>query len=216
MSCVVSCIWPQDLLFLIHIHIFLEYVWKKYHIHARRKTKTTGTMPRTDTLTHSHSMPRVKQRKLSKTTQPKLALHHPLPLMARWRYIDIQWHITTNKDSAIFISIHNIAGVSPYPQEQQNYLHMEPNNTIMIIWMEYEGSNKYTLKSTPRLRITMIWMNELMMGAWMMMVSMLMSWSCCPQVSSSSSLDGVKFYAGEGDIVIWYGHGWPYHRLLNS
>jgi hypothetical protein len=73
--------------------------------------------------------------------------------------------------------------------------------------MEYEGSNKYTMKSTPRLRITMIWMNELMMGAWMMMVSMLMSWSCCPQVSSSSSLDGVKVYAGEGDIVIWYGHG---------
>jgi hypothetical protein len=51
------------------------------------------------------------------------------------------------------MSFHNLARVSPSPENKWIYSHMETNNMIVNLWMENGRSNKYKQESHSRLRL---------------------------------------------------------------
>jgi hypothetical protein len=59
-----------------------------------------------------------------------------------------QTELHTNEDNTNPISFYDISRVPPSLQEQMNLSHMDTNNIIMVIQMEYERSNEYKCKST--------------------------------------------------------------------
>jgi hypothetical protein len=59
-----------------------------------------------------------------------------------------QIELYTNEENTILFHFMILLGFLYFPRNKLNFSHMETNNIIMVIRMEYERSNEYKCKST--------------------------------------------------------------------
>jgi hypothetical protein len=87
---------------------------------------------------------------------------------------------------------------------------MEANNIIIIIWMEYEGSNEYTCKSILGYGITTRWMKVMMIkidaGACKIWVAAAVDWVLWVVPPYLSREEGFIFFRCLGISDVWSGY----------